>query len=187
MSASEQERRPATRLVVVAASAGGLDPLCRLLEMLPSDFPAAVAIVQHRAEQNPELLCRLLERRTALRVRDAIDGDFLEAGVVYICPPGVHMTAGRALHLAREPRIQHVRPSADRMFASVAETIGARAVAVVLSGMGTTARAGRSRYRRTTKRHLDARERRCHPRMPGGRWPRIRAASCERAEDKKNL
>src|SRR4051794_6898144 len=74
------------QLVVIAASAGGLQPLIDVLAALPADFPAAVAVVQHRGEAQPNVLSDILRRRTALPVRDARDGDLLEPGIVYVCP-----------------------------------------------------------------------------------------------------
>src|SRR4051812_23767561 len=129
-------------LVVIAASAGALEPLCRVLASLPADFPAAIAIVQHRGEQNPEVPPRLLDARTALRVRHARTGDWLEAGTVYVCPPGMHMTAEHAVRLVAGPRLNYVRPSADLMFRSVADAYGDRAIGVVLSGNGSDAALG---------------------------------------------
>src|SRR5207247_2138761 len=100
------------QLVVIAASAGGLQPLTDILSALPPDFPAAIAVVQHRGERPPNLLLEILCRRTALRVRDARDGDLLEPGTVYICPPGAHMTVERSLRLVAAPRLDYVRPNA---------------------------------------------------------------------------
>src|SRR3954454_11693111 len=130
------------QLVVIAASAGGLKPLCDILAGLPQDFPAAIAVVQHRGEQFPDLLSELIRWRTALEVRDARDGDLLEPGTVYVCPPGVHMTVERSLRLVAAPRLAHVRPNADLMLRSAAEAYGRQAIGVVLSGLGRDATAG---------------------------------------------
>jgi two-component system, chemotaxis family, protein-glutamate methylesterase/glutaminase len=129
-------------MVVIACSAGGLPELRAILSSLDPDFPAAIAIVQHRGDQYPELLPELLQRRTRLRVCDAREGDLLEAGTVYICPAGMHMTAEHSLHLVSGPRIEYVRPSADLMFQSVASSYGGRAIGVVLSGAGSDAAVG---------------------------------------------
>jgi two-component system chemotaxis response regulator CheB len=130
------------RLIVLATSAGGLASLSEVLAPLPSNFPTAIAIVQHRGPDNPEQLVELLRKRTRLRVCNAQDGMPLEAGTVYICPPGLHMTAEHSVRLVDGPRIEYVRPSADLMFESVARTYGHRALGVVLSGMGRDAALG---------------------------------------------
>ena len=124
------------RLVVIATSAGGLNAVGRVLAALPVDFPAAIAVVQHRGLQHPELLLELLGKWTALPVRHARSGEPLEAGVVYVCPPGMHMTAEHCVRLSGTPRINFVRPSADLMLRSAARTYGDRSVGVVLSGTG---------------------------------------------------
>src|ERR1700710_2126393 len=79
------------RLVGMAASAGGLEAIRQVLSLLPPSFPAAIAIVQHRGAELPDQLIELHGRWTPLKVGHAQDGMPLEAGTVYVCPPGVHM------------------------------------------------------------------------------------------------
>jgi two-component system, chemotaxis family, protein-glutamate methylesterase/glutaminase len=124
------------RIVVVAASAGGLDALSRILSDLPSTFPAAVAVVQHRAMSSPHLLAEILRQRTRLMVKDAEAGDDVGAGIVYIAPPGVHLVvdARQRFALVEGEKVKHARPSGDRLFASAAEAFGPRVIALVLTG-----------------------------------------------------
>ena len=126
----------ADRLVVLAASAGGLEALGQLLSLLPADFPAAIAIVQHRGSDAPERLIELLAARTPLKVVHASDGVLPQAGTVYVCPPDVHMLAERSLRLVPGPRINFVRPNADLLLDSVASIYGDRGACVILSGSG---------------------------------------------------
>lgn len=132
----QHSTRPVTSptIVVLAASAGGLPALTQVLCALPPDFPAAIVVVQHRGEKAPEMLPQLLSRRTALKVRHARDGDLLKSGTVYVCPPGLHMTAEYCLRLVEGPRLKYVRPSADLLLQSVARVYENRAIGVVLSG-----------------------------------------------------
>jgi two-component system chemotaxis response regulator CheB len=130
------------RLVVIAASAGGLLALTELLSRLPADFPAAVAVVQHRGDEAPERLVELLSSATRLKVRHAHDGVVLEPGAVYICPPGMHMTTEHCARLVAGPKVRYVRPNADLMFESAARSYAARALGVVLSGCGSDAALG---------------------------------------------
>jgi len=130
------------RLVVIAASAGALPAIIDVLAPLPADFPAAIALVQHRGHAEPQVLIDILARRTRLRVRHAQDGALLEPGTVYVCPPGVHMTSEHCVRLIDGPKLRFVQPNADLMFASVARTYGDRAVGVVLSGCGSDAALG---------------------------------------------
>jgi two-component system, chemotaxis family, protein-glutamate methylesterase/glutaminase len=130
------------RVVVIAASAGALGPLLALLASLPRDFPAAIAVVQHRGEKRSDLLPSLLTACTELEVCEAREGDTLRAGVVYLCPPGVHMLAEHTVRLVSGPKLEHVRPSADAMLRSVARAYGERGIGVVLSGHGSDGALG---------------------------------------------
>jgi two-component system chemotaxis response regulator CheB len=130
------------RLVVIAASAGSLPAIMDVLEPLPSDFAAAIALVQHRGPEQPQRLVELLARRTRLRVQHAQDGAALEPGTVYVCPPGVHMTTEHCVRLIDGPKLRFVQPNADLMFESVGNAYGERAIGVVLSGAGSDAAIG---------------------------------------------
>jgi two-component system, chemotaxis family, protein-glutamate methylesterase/glutaminase len=134
--------RSSPRLVVIAASAGSLPAIINVLAPLPADFPAAIALVQHRGLELPERLVKILARRTRLRVVQAQDGALLEPGTVYVCPPGVDMTAEHAIRLREGPRLNFVQPNADVMFESVARTYAERAVGIVLSGSLTDGALG---------------------------------------------
>lgn len=127
---------PAEDLVVLAASVGGLDVMHHILAALPADFPAAIAVVQHRLADRGALLGELLAKWTSLRVRDAREGDLLEAGTVHIAPAELHMTitGDRTIALVGGGAIHHVLSSADPLFASAALAYGERLIAVVLTG-----------------------------------------------------
>src|SRR5713101_7517113 len=80
-------------VVVLAASAGGLQALIRVLASLPGDFAAATAIVQHLDPRHRSLIADILGRRTALKVKEAEEGDHLSPGVVFTAPPNRHPLA----------------------------------------------------------------------------------------------
>ena len=123
-------------IVALAASAGGVQALREILAGLPADFPAAVAVVLHRAAGFDSLLADVLRPRTRLRVKEAEEGDRLAAGTVFLAPPGFHLlvTEVGTLALSVGPKIHHVRPSAEPLFMSMAAACESRAVAVVLTG-----------------------------------------------------
>lgn len=134
--------RAATRVLAIAASTGGPRALAELIPALPPDLGAAVLVAQHMPTGFTASLAERLDRRSALPVREAQDGERLEENRVYIAPGGLHLTVslgadGVARLEVRDGAPRHgVRPSADILFSSIAATFGASAVGVVLTGMG---------------------------------------------------
>jgi two-component system chemotaxis response regulator CheB len=129
-------RSPARDLIVIAGSAGGLDALRAICGALPVGFPAAIAVVQHRALAHASLLSQLLSVWGPLEARDALEGELLTAGTILIAPPDLHMTItpARTVALVGGGAIHHVLSSADPLFASAAFVYGERLTAVVLTG-----------------------------------------------------
>ena len=116
------------RIVVIAASAGGIEALIRILCALPADFPAPILIVQHRTARRPELLARVLQRECRLPVRDAVPEEQLEPGTVYVMPADLHsrLTHDHRLTMGDHATINFLHASADPLFRSAAETFGSR-------------------------------------------------------------
>ncbi|HJR16355.1 MAG TPA: chemotaxis protein CheB [Gemmatimonadales bacterium] len=136
---AEVQRIPFTqRVVAIAASAGGLSALSTVLGALPPTLNAAVLVLQHLDPSHPSQLAPILARRTRLPVRQAASRDRLRPGTVFTAPPGVHLLVDQEgiLSFSHRPLVNFVRPSADRLFESIAGSFGARAVAVVLTGTG---------------------------------------------------
>ncbi|MEU8268349.1 chemotaxis protein CheB [Sphaerisporangium sp. NPDC049002] len=122
-------------LVVVAASAGGVEALRDLLAALPSDLAAAVLIVLHVPSRGSSALAGILDRAGPLKAAVAGDGEPLRHGRVYVAPPDHHLLVqGGAVRLSRGPRHNGHRPAADPLFLSAALEGGPRTIAVVLSG-----------------------------------------------------
>jgi two-component system chemotaxis response regulator CheB len=134
----EARPRAAFEVVACAASAGGLNALSTLLAGLPSDFPAAVVVVQHLDPRHRSLMAEILNKRTRLRVKQAHEGQRLEPATVYIAPPNRHLLVNPdgSLALSESELVHFVRPSADLLFESVAASFRERAIGVVLSGTG---------------------------------------------------
>jgi two-component system chemotaxis response regulator CheB len=131
-------------LVVIAASAGGVQALQKLLAALPPDFPIPIAIVQHRTGNPPNLLARVLGRHTALTVKTAEHGEAISPRTVYLAPPHEHLIVrpDGSLALMDGRKIRHVRSSANPLFASAAQVFGDGVIAVVLTGGDSDATDG---------------------------------------------
>ncbi len=131
-------------LIAICASAGGLNALTQVLSALPADFPAAIAIVQHVSSQHSSMMADILSHSTQLQVKFADAKDVLRPGTVYIAPPDQHLlvNSDNTLCLSRSELVHYIRPSADLLFESVAASFKQRAIAVVLTGMGSDGAMG---------------------------------------------
>jgi two-component system chemotaxis response regulator CheB len=134
-------------LVVIGASWGGLDALTRVLTALPEGFPAAVAIVQHR-DENESPLAALLDHRTVLPAREANDKERIEPGVLFVAPPNYHLLVeSGAFALSTDERVQFSRPSIDVLFESAADEFHERVIGVVLTGANADGALGLARIK----------------------------------------
>lgn len=133
-------------VVAIAASAGGVTALSRVLGGLPAGFPAPVMVVQHLDPRHKTVIAEVLGRRANMPVRLAREGEKAEAGTVYIAPPNHHLLVGidGVMTLSSSELVHFVRPSADLMFESVAGSYGPRAIACVLTGTGSDGVMGAS-------------------------------------------
>jgi len=125
----------AKRVVVIGASACGIDALRVLVSGIPEALPAAICIVIHTSPESPGVLAEILNRLTALPVSQACDGQRLEAGHIYVAPPDRHLVIepGR-LRVTKGPREHRFRPAIDPMFRSAAQVFGPNAIGIVLTG-----------------------------------------------------
>lgn len=122
-------------IVVIGASAGGVEALRELVGALPADLPAAIFVVLHLAPTGPSVLPAILQRAGTLPAVHPVHGERILPGRIYVAPPDRHMLlhAGR-ITLTVGPRENRSRPAIDPLFRSAALEFGERVVGIVLSG-----------------------------------------------------
>jgi len=123
------------RVVVIGASAGGVQALRNVVECLPTDLPAALLIVLHLAPHSRSALPAILARSGCLPASHPTEGELIEPGRIYIAPPDRHLAIrdGR-IHLSRNASENGHRPAVDVLFRTAARAFGTGVVGVVLTG-----------------------------------------------------
>lgn len=139
------------RLIVIGASTGGTEAIATVLAHLPAGVPP-ILIAQHIPPMFSRTFAQRLDKLCAMEVREAVDGDVPRPGLALVAPGGFHMllerTAGALRVRVKEgPPVYYQRPSVDVLFTSVAMTAGARAVGVILTGMGRDGAQGMKRMK----------------------------------------
>ena len=140
---TETSITPDFRIVAIGASAGGLESLERLFTHLPPDTGMAFVVLQHLSPDFKSLMDELLSRRTQMRIRLADHDMAVEPNTVYLLPPMKEMIIRhrRLLLNDKDPRLGLTLPI-DLFFRSLAQDIGDKAIAVVLSGSGSDGSRG---------------------------------------------
>lgn len=140
-------------LIAIGASTGGVGAIERVLAALPIDGLPPVVITQHIPSGFSESFAQRLDGQLELKVQQAVDGMPVVAGHVYIAPGGhqfsiERIAEGYVCRVTREPRVNLHRPSVQVLFQSVARQAGARAIGVMLTGMGADGAQGLLEMRR---------------------------------------
>jgi len=126
---------PFRDLIVVGASAGGVEALSQLVARLPADLAAAVLVVLHVPPDRPSVLPRILGLAGPLPATHAKGGERAEHGHLYVAPPGRHLLVhDGTLRLSAGPKEGGHRPAIDPLFRTAARAAGSRVVGVLLSG-----------------------------------------------------
>ena len=128
-------------IVAIGASTGGPPALQAIIPRLPKNLPVPVMVVQHMPPTFTKSLADRLNALSQITVKEAEDGEPLNAGTAYIAPGSQHMTVSRAsasfrIGLSDEPSDTLHRPAVDVMMHSVANVYNSKALGVILTGMG---------------------------------------------------
>ena len=123
-------------IIVLGASAGGVEALTDIVSTLDPDLPAAVFIVLHLPASYRSRLPEILRRAGQLPARNALDNEDISHGQIFIAPPDFHLlVGGGTVHVARGPRVNRSRPAIDLLFQSASAAHGPRVIGVIASGM----------------------------------------------------
>ena len=128
-------------VVGIGVSTGGPEALARVIPQLPANFRVPLLVVQHMPPMFTRSLAEDLDRRSALRVCEAEDGQVVQPGWVYVAPGGRQMKVAAqqgqvVVRITDDPPVKSCRPSVDYLFRSLAQVYRGRVLAVVMTGMG---------------------------------------------------
>ncbi|MES2355771.1 MAG: chemotaxis response regulator protein-glutamate methylesterase [Pseudomonadota bacterium] len=140
-------------IIAIGASTGGTEAIKEVLARLPPNVPPIV-IVQHMPEMFTQQFARRLNDLCSLKVTEAVNGERLESGHVYIAPGNWHLRIVKMgqhfeAHVDQTERVNLHRPSVDVLFRSVSKNAGARAIGVLLTGMGKDGAIGLGEMKQT--------------------------------------
>ena len=142
---------PKSEIIVMGASAGGVEALQALVAGLPPDLPAALFVVLHigKGITGRSELPRILERAGPLRAKHPVDGEMIQHSTIYVAPPDRHLlvSAGH-MHLSHGPKENRTRPAINPLFRSAARAYDGRVAGVVLTGLLDDGVAGLAEIKR---------------------------------------
>ena len=133
-------------MVIIGTSTGGPAALQTIFKQLPGDFSKPIVIVQHMPGTFTKAFAERLDRLSSLSVKEAEEGDRLQPGHVYVAPGGMQLMidnrGGGSIHIRDSDDRVSYRPSVDIALASAAKHFGHKALAIILTGMGSDGKEG---------------------------------------------
>lgn len=152
-------KTPGTKIVAIASSTGGPKALQAVIPRLPAELDAPVLLVQHMPKGFTASLAERLNGLSAIGVKEAQEGDELQSGMVYVAMGGMHMNVKNMggkyiIHYSDEPNREGVKPCANYMYESLADSRFDKIVCVVMTGMGADGTAGIKNLKAGKKVHV---------------------------------
>jgi two-component system chemotaxis response regulator CheB len=130
-------------VLVIGASAGGIEVLIELASQLPADYPGSVFVTVHIPAWYPSELPAILDRRGALRAKHPVQNEPIQYGHIYVAPPDHHLLIRPGhIQLSRGPKENRFRPAIDPMFRTAAQSYGNKVAGLILSGVLEDGAAG---------------------------------------------
>ena len=131
------------RVIVVGASAGGVQALQTLVGGLPRNLRAAIFMVLHTRTEDGGHLADILSRNGNMAAANALNGSPVTPGRIYVARPNLHLTLrSDRMWLTRGPTVNLHRPAVDPLFQSAAQAYGSRVIGVLLTGYQDDGTAG---------------------------------------------
>ncbi|MEQ8319801.1 MAG: chemotaxis response regulator protein-glutamate methylesterase [Rhodospirillales bacterium] len=139
--------RGAPRIIAIGSSTGGPQALLKIFKELDKVIKCPIVITQHMPAHFTAILAKHIDNISPMPCREAVDGEFLESGHIYVAPGDYHMTVKadgvrHRISLNQNPPENFCRPAVDPMFRSIADCFGKRSLCVVLTGMGRDGASG---------------------------------------------
>lgn len=148
-SARHLKRTEKSHVVAIGISTGGPNALARMIPELPADIGVPVFLVQHMPPVFSASLAKSLDNKSALTVKEAVNGEEVLPNTVYVAPGGTQMMVASGIGLKKIIRISedapaenNCKPSVDYLFRSVAREYGSKATCVIMTGMGVDGKLG---------------------------------------------
>lgn len=131
----------AERLIAIGASTGGIEAITEIVSKFPAETPGVI-VVQHMPPIFTTMFADRLNTKSTMLVREAVEGDVIEPGLVLIAPGNKHLRvektgSGMRVKISQEDKVCGHRPSVEVMMQSVARHVGRNAIGIMLSGMGS--------------------------------------------------
>lgn len=143
---SSKKSLPPVDVVVIGTSTGGPAALQTIFKNIPSEFSKPIVIVQHMPGSFTKAFAERLNKLSPLNVKEAEQGDRLKPGTVYVAPGGMQLMldnrGGGSIHIHESDERVSYKPSVDIALASAAKHFGRKALAIILTGMGSDGKEG---------------------------------------------
>lgn len=145
----------APQIIVIASSTGGPTALETIFAKIPGPYKVPILIAQHMPPVFTQILAKRLGDLTGVQAKEAINGEAIKSNNIYVAPGDFHLRVQRVngyffTHIAQDNQRNSVRPAADFLFESAAETYGGKVLGVVLTGMGDDGCDGAKAIKRMT-------------------------------------